>query len=93
VYLCAQKSVPHLITLKESLYEYLREHKFAQLMWSWTLNEETMGDLSRRQFVRSALLRLGIGHNLTRIVRGGRPYRVASVEEVLALRPELRPPD
>ena len=66
---------------------------FKMLMWSWRLNEESMGDLDRRQFVRSALLRLGIGHDMTRIVRGGRPYRVASVEEVLALRPELRPPD
>lgn len=66
---------------------------FKMLMWSWTLKEGSLGGLDRRQFVRSALLRLGIGHDMTRIVRSGRPYRVASVEEVLALRPELRPPD
>lgn len=80
---------------KGEVYQQSPEEQiaFKMLMWSWRLKEEAMGELDRRQFVRSALLRLGIGDNLTRIVRGSRPYRVASVEEVLALRPELRPPD
>lgn len=80
---------------KGEVYQQSPEEQlaFKMLMWSWRLNESTLGGLDRRQFVRSGLLRLGIGDNLTRIVRGSRPYRVASVEEVLALRPELRPPD
>ena len=40
-----------------------------------------------------AAMRLGIGHDLKRVALNPQfPYRLASVEEVLALRPELRPP-
>jgi hypothetical protein len=37
-------------------------------------------------------MQLGIGHDLKRVALNPQfPYRLASVEEVLALRPELRP--
>ena len=32
-------------------------------------------------------------HVLTRIVRSGLPRRIAPAEEVLALKPDLKPPD
>jgi transposase len=82
----------HVLTKRE-VYHRSSEQQiaFKMLMWSWTMNEAAFGGLDRRQFLRSALLRLGIGDDMTRIVRGGRPYRVASVEEVLALQPDLRP--
>ncbi len=84
----------HVLTKGEPYCHSSEEQlAFKMLMWSWRLKEGSLGGLDRRQFVRSALLRLGIGHDMTHIVRGERPYRVASVEEVLALRPELRPPD
>ena len=43
-------------------------------------------------FAKYGLLRLGKGEDLTRIVRGGSPRRLASKEEVLALKPELLTP-
>jgi hypothetical protein len=50
--------------------------------------------LTRPQFARYYLMRLGIGDELKRVALNPQlPYRLASVEEVLALRPELRPPE
>ena len=48
--------------------------------------------MTRPQFARYYLMRLGIGDELKRVALNPQfPYRLASVEEVLALRPELRP--
>jgi hypothetical protein len=57
--------------------------------WSWKLNAEQHGGLTRRQFVRYQLLRLDLGNDLTHIQRGGTKRPLAPVEEVLKLRPEL----
>lgn len=35
------------------------------------------------------LMHLGLGHDLTHVVRGGAKRLIASPEEVLALKPEL----
>lgn len=43
------------------------------------------------QFTKYGLLQLGVGENLTRIVRNGVPRRIAPAAEVLALKPELQP--
>jgi hypothetical protein len=64
---------------------------FKLMRWSWELNEEQRGGLSTRQFVRLGLMQLRLGENLTRVVYGNLPRRIASVEELLALKPELRP--
>jgi hypothetical protein len=48
---------------------------------------------ARQQFAKYGLLRLGVGQDLTRIVRSHLPRRLAPSEEVLTLKPELRPPD
>jgi hypothetical protein len=79
---------------KQECYRHATEGDlaFKFLMWSWTLDETQRQGLTYQQFVRYHLLRLGIGNDLTRIVRNGYPRRIASVEEVLALRPELKRP-
>ena len=50
--------------------------------------------MTRPLFARYYLMRLGIGNELKRVALNPKfPYKLASVEEVLALWPELRPPD
>jgi len=67
---------------------------FKLMVWSWKLSDEQRGGLSSRQFIRAQLMRLGLGEELTHITRGGTRRPLATIEEVLALRPELRgPPD
>jgi hypothetical protein len=68
---------------------------FKLMVWSWKLTDTQRGGLTSRQFIRAHLIRLGLGHDLTHIRRGGTRRPLATVEEVLALRPELRgtPPD
>lgn len=62
------------------------------MRWSWELTEEQRGGLTSRQFVRYGLLRLQLGNDLTGFTYGGMPRGLASVEEILALFPELAPP-
>jgi transposase len=63
------------------------------MRWSWQLTEEQRGGLTSRQFIRYHLLRLQLGDDLTHLRYGNMPRRIASVEEVLALKPELRQAD
>jgi hypothetical protein len=63
---------------------------FKLMVWSWKLTDAQRGGLTSRQFIRAHLIRLGLGQDLTHITRGGTKRPLASVEEVLALRPELR---
>jgi len=65
---------------------------FKLMVWSWKLTDEQRGHLTSRQFIRAHLIRLGIGNDLSHITRGGMKRPLASVAEVLALRPELRGP-
>jgi hypothetical protein len=46
--------------------------------------------LSSRQFIRLGWMHLKLGENLTHVVYGNLPRRIASVEELLSVRPELR---
>jgi transposase len=63
---------------------------YKYLTWSWQLSEQDRDGLTRQQFTRYYLMRLGIGHDLERIALNPRyPRRIASETEVLALRPEL----
>jgi len=64
---------------------------FKLMMWSWELDELQRGGLSTRQFVRYQLMQLELGEELTHVHRGGRDRPIASVEEVLELKPELQP--
>jgi hypothetical protein len=48
----------------------------------------------RPQFAHYYLMRLGIGHDLKCVALNPQlPYWLVSVEEVLALKPELLPPE
>jgi transposase len=63
---------------------------YKYLTWSWQLKDKDRDGLTRQQFTRYYLMRLGIGHDLKRIALNPRyPRRIASEAEVLALRPEL----
>jgi len=66
-------------------------HKY--LTWSWALDEGQRQGMTRPQFARYYLMRLGIGNELKRVALNPQfPYKLASVEEILALRPELPAP-
>lgn len=63
---------------------------YKHLTWAWRMDETSRDGLTRQQFARYYLMRLGIGHDLTRIALDPKhPRKIASEEEVLALRPEL----
>ena len=65
---------------------------FKLMVWAWKLTDEQRGGLSSRQFIRAHLINLGLGAELTHITRGGTRRPLATIEEVLALRPDLRGP-
>jgi transposase len=85
----------YVLTRREPYRHYSPERiAYKYLTWSWALNEEQRQGLTRPQFARHYLMRLGIGNELKRVALNPKyPYKLASVEEVLALRPELRPPE
>jgi len=70
------------------------------MRWSWELTDEQRGGLTTRQFTRASpgtgagirvqLMKLQLGEGLTHFRYGNMPRRIASVEEVLTLKPELR---
>lgn len=63
---------------------------YKYLTWAWQMDEAARDGLTRQQFARYYLMRLGIGHDLTRIALNPKyPRRLASAAEVLALHPEL----
>jgi len=84
----------HILTKREP-YRHFDDETIAykMLIWSQGLDEKARRGLSRQQFAKYGLLRLGVGTDLTRIVRSNLPRRIAPAEEVLTLRPDLRPPD
>ena len=65
---------------------------YKMVAWSQRMDAAALRGLTRRQFVKYGLLRLGAGQQLTRIVKNGTPRGIAPAEEVWALKPELRPP-
>jgi hypothetical protein len=55
------------------------------------MDDEARDGLTRQQFARYYMMKLGIGRDLTRIALDPKhPRRIASEPEVLALRPELQ---
>ena len=74
----------HVLTHREP-YRHYSEEKIAYkfLVWSWRLDESQRRGMSRPQFVRYYLMRMGIGHKLKRIALDPRyPRRIAPPEEV-----------
>ncbi len=86
-------SIWHILTKREP-YRHFDEETIAykMLIWSWAMDEKSRDGMTPQQFAKYGLLRLGIGQDLERIVRGGAPRRIAPTEEILALKPELAPP-
>ena len=80
---------------KQEAYRYASEEDLAykMLIWSWSIGKEAHQGMTRQQFAKYGLLRLGVGEHITQIVRDGLPRRIAPTEEVLAIKPELRPPE
>ena len=76
---------------KQEAYHHSNEEDLAykMLTWAWHMDKTALNGMSNEQFAKYGLLRLRKGEHLTRIVRGGLPRRIASKEEVLALKPEL----
>ena len=87
-------SVWHILTKREP-YRHFDEVAIAykMMIWSQQMDHNALNSMTRQQFIKYGLLRLGIGSHLTRIVKNGVPRRIAPTCEVLALKPELRPPN
>ena len=74
-------------------YRHFSQERIAykHLTWAWQMDDEARDGLTRQQFVQYYLMRLGIGHDLTRVALNPKyPRKLASEAELLALRPELQ---
>jgi hypothetical protein len=61
--------------------------------WSWQLDEAQRKGMTRPQFVRYYLMRLGVGADLQCVALDPKhPHRLASQAEILELMPDLQPP-
>ncbi len=84
-------TVWYVLTKREPYHHFDAETiAYKMITWSQRMDEKALKGMTRQQFAKYVLLRLGIGHDITRIVRNGVPRRVAPTEEVLALMPDLR---
>jgi hypothetical protein len=63
------------------------------MVWAWQLGQQRRGGLSTGQFVRYHLRKLGLGNELTHIVRGGVRRLIPSADELQARYPDLKWPD
>jgi transposase len=63
---------------------------YKYLTWAWQLTETERDGLTRQQFARYYLMRLGIGKDLEKIQLNPRyPRRLATEADLIAIRPEL----
>lgn len=84
-------AVWHVLSKREPVCHASEEDlAYKMVIWSQRMNQEALRGMTRQQFVKYGLLRLGAGQDLTRIERNGVPRRIAPTDEVLALKPELR---
>jgi len=79
-------------TLRVKTHSASEDLAYKMLTWAWHIDKTALNGMTNQQFAKYGLLRLGKGEHLTRIVKGGLPRRIASKEEVLALKPDLRRP-
>ena len=82
----------HVLTYPQPYRHYSNEriaYKF--LTWSWQLDEDQRRKMTRPQFARYYLMRLGIGDELQRVALDPKhPHRLATVEQIQARFPDLR---
>ena len=83
----------YVLTRRQPYRHFSHERiAYKYLTWAWQMDEAARDGLTRQQFARYYLMRLGIGHDLTRIALDPKhPRKLASETELLALRPELNP--
>src|SRR5512141_3184363 len=82
----------YVLTRRQS-YRHFSPARIAYkyLTWAWQMDDEARDGLTRQQFERYYLMRLGIGHKLTRVALNPKyPRRLASAAELLQVRPELQ---
>lgn len=81
----------YVLTRRQPYRHFSQERiAYKYLTWAWQMDDEARAGLTRQQFTRYYLMRLGIGHDLTRMALDPKhPRRIASEAELLALRPEL----
>lgn len=82
----------HVLTRRQPYRHFSQERiAYKYLTWGWQMDDEARDGLTRQQFARYHLMRLGIGHDLTRVALNPKyPRKLASEVELLALRPELQ---
>ena len=88
---CSNTSKSATLTRKQS-YRHFSDERIAYkyLTWAWQVNESDRDGLTRQQFARYYLMKLGRGHDLERVALDPKhPRRLASEAELLALKPEL----
>jgi len=81
----------YVLTRRQPYRHFSQERiAYKYLTWAWQMDDEARDGLTRQQFARYYLMRLGSGHDLTRIALNPKyPRKLASEAELLALRPEL----
>jgi transposase len=81
----------HVLTRRQPYRHFSHERlAYKYLTWAWQMDEAARDGLTRQQFARYYMMRLGIGHDLTRIALNPKyPRKLATEKELLALRPEL----
>ena len=81
----------YVLTRRQAYRHFSQERiAYKYLTWAWQMDEAARDGLTRQQFARYYLMRLGIGQDLTRIALNPKyPRKLASEAELLALRPEL----
>ena len=82
----------YVLTRRQPYRHFSHERiAYKYLTWAWQMDEAARDGLTRQQFARYYLMRLGIGHDLTRVALNPKyPRKLASEAELLALRPELQ---
>jgi transposase len=82
----------YVLTRRQPYRHFTHERiAYKYLTWAWQMDEAARDGLTRQQFARYYLMRLGIGQDLTRIALDPKhPRKLASEAELLALRPELQ---
>jgi hypothetical protein len=81
----------YVLTRRQPYRHFSHERiAYKYLTWAWQMDEAARDGLTRQQFARYYMMRLGIGHDLTRIALNPKyPRKLASETELLALRPDL----
>jgi transposase len=82
----------YVLTRRQPYRGFTQERiAYKYLTWAWQMKDEARSGLTRQQFARYYLMRVGIGKDLMRVALDPKhPRRLASEAEVLALCPELR---